>query len=95
MDGVSSIALASGLGIGVVFSTVPLLFYQGGITLFATWFGDFFPEIMVTEMSAVGGILLIGMSINILDIKKINVMNMLPSLVVIIILIWLLPDINI
>jgi len=49
---------------------VPLLFYQGGITLFATWFGDFFPEIMVTEMSAVGGILLIGMSINILDIKK-------------------------
>jgi len=95
MDGVSSIALASGLGIGVIFSIFPLLLFQGGITLFASWFGDFFPEVMITEMSAVGGILLIGMSINILEIKKMNVMNMLPSLVVIIILLWLLPDINI
>ena len=95
MDGVSSIALASGLGIGVIFSIFPLLLFQGGITLFASWFGDFFPEVMITEMSAVGGILLIGMSINILEIKKMNVMNMLPSLVVIIILLWLLPDIKI
>lgn len=95
MDGVSSIALASGLGIGVVFSVVPLFLYQGGITLFASWFGDFFPEVMVTEMSAVGGILLIGMSLSILEIKKINVMNMLPSLVVIIILLWLFPEISI
>ncbi len=95
MDGISSIALASGLGIGVLFSIVPLFLYQGGITFFASIFGDFFPAVMITEMSAVGGILLIGMSINILDIKKINVMNMLPSLVVIIILLWLLPYINI
>lgn len=95
MDGVSSIALASGLGIGVLFSIVPLFLLQGGITFFASIFGDFFPAVMIAEMSAVGGILLIGMSINILNIKKINVMNMLPSLVVIIILLWLLPDINI
>ncbi len=95
MDGVASIALASGLVIGGRFSVVPLFLYQGGITMFATWFGDFFPEIMITEISAVGGILLIGMSINILNIKKINVMNMLPALVVIILLLWLLPDISI
>jgi len=93
MDGVSSIALASGLGVGVLFSVVPLFIFQGGITLFASWFGDFFPEIMVTEISAVGGILLIGMSINILNIKKINVLNMLPSLAVVIILLWLYPEI--
>jgi len=94
MDGVSSIALASGLGIGVLFSVVPLLIFQGGITLFASMFGDFIPEIMIIEMSAVGGILLIGMSISILNIKKINVLNMLPSLFVIILLLWLFPEIG-
>ncbi|NQU35938.1 MAG: DUF554 domain-containing protein [Bacteroidetes bacterium] len=95
MDGVSSIALAAGLGIGVMFSVVPLLIFQGGITLLASIFGDFIPQIMVTEMSAVGGILLIGMGISILDIKKINVMNMLPALVTIIILLWLFPAVGI
>ncbi len=60
MDGVSSIALASGLGIGVLFSAVPLLIYQGGITLLASGFGEFFPEIMVIELSAVGGGVVLG-----------------------------------
>lgn len=92
MDGISSIALASGLGIGVLFSAVPLLIYQGGITLLASEFGEFFPELMVIELSAVGGILLIGLGINILEIKKINVMNMLPALVMIVVLLWLIPD---
>jgi len=95
MDGVSSIALASGLGIGVVFSAIPLLIYQGGITLLAMGFGEFFPEVYITEISAVGGILLIGLGISILEIKKIKVMNMLPALVMIVILLWLLPDFGI
>ena len=91
MDGVSSIALASGLGVGVLFSAVPLLIFQGGITLLAMWLGDFFPAVMVTELSAVGGILLLGLGIDILGIKKIKVINMLPALVVIVVLIWLFP----
>jgi uncharacterized membrane protein YqgA involved in biofilm formation len=95
MDGVSSIALASGLGIGVLFSAVPLLIFQGGITLLAAGFGEFFPEVMVVELSAVGGILLIGLGINILEIKKINVMNMLPALVMIVVLLWLVPEFGI
>ncbi len=95
MDGVSSIALASGLGVGVLFSAVPLLIFQGGITLLAAGFGEFFPEVMVIELSAVGGILLIGLGINILEIKKINVMNMLPALVMIVVLLWLVPNIGI
>lgn len=95
MDGVSSIALASGLGIGVLFSAIPLLIYQGGITLLAMGFGEFFPELYVTELSAVGGILLIGLGINILEIKKIRVMNMLPALVLIIVFLWLIPDFGI
>lgn len=95
MDGVSSIALASGLGIGVMFSVVPLMIFQGGLTILSSIFGDFIPQVMITEISAVGGILLIGMGISILDIKKINVMNMLPALVTIIILLWLFPEIGI
>jgi len=95
MDGVSSIALASGLGIGVMFSALPLLIFQGGITLLAAGFGEFFPEVMILELSAVGGILLIGLGINILEIKKINVMNMLPALVMIVILLWLVPEFGI
>lgn len=95
MDGVSSIALASGLGVGVVFSAIPLLIYQGGITLLAMGFGEFIPPIYVSELSAVGGILLIGLGINVLEIKKIKVMNMLPALVMIVILLWLIPDFGI
>jgi uncharacterized membrane protein YqgA involved in biofilm formation len=95
MDGVSSIALASGLGIGVMFSVVPLIIFQGGLTLLAMFFGDFFPEIMITELTAVGGILLMGLGIDILEIKKIKVMNMLPALVMILLFLWLIPEIGI
>ena len=95
MDGVSSIALASGLGIGVSFSIIPLFIFQGGLTLLAIYFGDFFPEIMVTELTAVGGILLMGLGIDILEIKKIRVMNMLPALLMIIIFLWLFPEIKV
>ena len=94
MDGISSIALASGLGIGVLFSALPLFIYQGAITWLASGFGEFFPAVMITEMSAVGGILLIGLSINILEIKKINVMNIFPALAVILFLILLMHDIS-
>ena len=93
MDGISSIALASGLGIGVSFSIIPLFIFQGGLTLLAMYFGDFFPEIMITELTAVGGILLMGLAIDILEIKKIRVMNMLPSLLMIILFLWLFPEI--
>jgi len=95
MDGVSSIALASGLGIGVLFSAIPLLAFQGGITLLAMWLGNFFPPVMITELSATGGILLLGLGINILGIKQIKVINMLPALIMIILFMWLIPAIGI
>ena len=86
LDGFSSIALAASLGIGVIFSAVPLLIYQGGLTLFARYVEDFFTTAMITELSAVGGILLLGLGLSLLDIKKISVSNMLPSLVIAVIL---------
>ena len=78
-----------------MFSAIPLLIYQGGITLMASEFGEFVPQVMILELSATGGILLIGLAINVLEIKKIRVMNMLPSLVMIVVFLWLFPEIGI
>jgi hypothetical protein len=89
LDGFSSIALSAGLGVGVIFSVIPLLIYQGGLTLFAGWLGQFFNDIVINEISAVGGLILVGLGINILEIKKIKVINMLPGLLVAVILAYL------
>jgi len=89
MDGFSSIALASAFGIGVTFSVIPLLIFQGGITLIAWWLGEFFPEVIINDLTAVGGILLIGLGVNILDLKHIKIMNMLPALLFAILFSWI------
>lgn len=88
MDGFSSIALASAMGVGVLFSVVPLLIYQGGITLFAEYFQEHATDLFVNELTAVGGILLLGLGISILDIKKVNIVNMLPALIYILVLVY-------
>ena len=89
MDGFSSIALASAFGLGVAFSVVPLFIFQGGITLFAWWLGEFFPEVIINDLTAVGGILLIGLGVNILELKHIRIMNMLPALLFAILFSWI------
>lgn len=89
MDGFSSIALAAAMGIGVIFSIIPLIIYQGGLTLAASWAGDYFDIAVINELTAVGGILLLGLGLKILEIKNIKVINMLPSLVIVVILAWL------
>ncbi|HHN48708.1 MAG TPA: DUF554 domain-containing protein, partial [Bacteroidales bacterium] len=90
MDGFSSIALAAAMGIGVMFSVVPLLLYQGGITLFAGSLQNVLSEPMILEITAAGGIILLGMGINILEIKKIQVLNLLPALVMAVVFYYLI-----
>jgi len=86
MDGCSSIALSSALGTGVLFSVIPLLIYQGGLTLFAVALGSVFSQPIINELTAVGGILLIGLGINILEIKRLRIVNMLPALAIVVVL---------
>lgn len=86
MDLFSAMLLASAFGVGVIFASVPLLIFQGGITLIAMFAGDFLSKEIIEGLTALGGILLIGLGINILEIKKLRVVNMLPSLLVIVIL---------
>lgn len=80
LDGFTSIALAAGLGMGVLFSIVPLLLFQGGITLLAFYAGSFFDTSIINELSATGGVLLCGLGLNILNITKIKVMDLLPAI---------------
>ncbi len=82
MDGVAGAMLASALGVGVVFSVIPLLLYQGGLTLAAAVLGSGLPEQVVAEVSAAGGVLLIGLGIDILGIRKMNAANILPALLI-------------
>lgn len=89
MDGFGSLALASALGIGVLFSIIPLFIFQGGLTLLAFWLGNLMPVMVINEMTAVGGLMLIGLGFSIMEIKKIKVINMLPALVFSIILAYL------
>ena len=86
LDGFSSIVLAATMGVGVLFSFIPLLIFQGGLTIFASNMQPVFTEIMINELTAVGGIILLGLGITMLEIKKIRILNMLPSLIVVVIL---------
>lgn len=80
IDGISAIIFASTLGIGVAFSAVSVFIYQGIITLTASLVKVLLTDGVIREMSAVGGILIIGIGINVLEIKRIRVGNMLPAI---------------
>jgi uncharacterized membrane protein YqgA involved in biofilm formation len=80
LDGISSIALASTLGIGVLFSVIPLIIFQGGLTIFASTLQVYLTESVISEISATGGILLLGLGLSILEIKKIKTVNMIPAI---------------
>lgn len=80
LDGITAIIFASTMGIGTAFAAIPIFIYQGSITLLATYIKDILTPEVITEISAVGGILIIAIGINLLNIKKIKVGNMLPSI---------------
>ena len=81
LDGVASVIFASTLGIGVMFSVGPVFLYEGAMVLGATLIKDFLRPEMITEVSAVGGILIIAIALNLLGLKKIKIGNMLPAII--------------
>lgn len=82
MDFISAIAFAAALGPGVLFSAIPILVFQGGITLLAGVAEPFLTSEVITEMSAAGGVILFGMAINLLGLRKerIKVGDMIPAI---------------
>jgi uncharacterized membrane protein YqgA involved in biofilm formation len=83
LDGFASLALASTLGVGVMFSILVVLVYQGGLSLIAIQAQSFFSENMLAELSAVGGVLLVGLAIGtLLELRPIRIGNLLPALLI-------------
>lgn len=80
LDGISAIVFAATLGIGVAFSAIPVLGYQGLITLAAGLLKPLLTDVVVSQMSIVGSILIMAIGFSILEIKKFKVGNMLPSI---------------
>lgn len=89
MDFFSALLLASAFGIGVLVSSIPLLIFQAALTLLAMYASSFFTPSIIQGLTSVGGILLIGLGINILEIKRLRIMNMLPALLVVVLLLWI------
>lgn len=90
LDGFASMAFASTLGIGVLFSAVMVLVYQGAITLLAAQLNALVTKPMMAELTATGGVLLLGIAISsLLEIKKIRVGNFLPALVIAPLIVWI------
>ena len=91
LDGFASIAFASTLGVGVMFSSLIILVYQGGISLLANQLNAIVTDPMMAEMTATGGVILMGVAINnLLELKKIRVGNFLPALAVAPLIVWVL-----
>ncbi len=80
LDGITAIIFASSFGMGVIFSALSVLLYQGTITLLAAWMRPFLTPPVVAQMSAVGGLLILAIGINLLDIKRIRIGNMVPAI---------------
>ena len=82
LDGITSLVLASNFGIGIILSAVVLFVWQGSIYLSAEFIAPYITPELLTEISIIGGILLLATGLNILNITKIKTLNLLPSLLI-------------
>ncbi|MGI6649083.1 MAG: DUF554 domain-containing protein [Bacillota bacterium] len=94
LDGILAIVFASSMGIGVLASAISVFLYQGAITLAASLLQEIISQPIITEMSATGGLLIVGIGLNILEIKEIKVGNLLPGIFVAIPLTLLFTRLN-
>jgi hypothetical protein len=84
LDGFTSIALASVYGLGVLFSIVPLFLLQAGLTLLAVPLQGVLSTVIINQLTAVGGTLILGIGLSLLELKRVKTVNMLPALVVVV-----------
>lgn len=82
IDGFTAIAFAATMGFGVVLSAIPVFIYQGTLTIAASWVQALMTPEIIAEMTATGGLLIMGIGLNIMEITKIKVGNLLPAIFV-------------
>lgn len=80
LDGISSIVFGASLGLGVAFSAVAVFLYQGSIALLASFLQPLLNDAVIAEMTCVGSLLIVALSLNMLGLTKIKVMNLVPSI---------------
>lgn len=94
MDGFSSIAIAAAFGNGVLFTAIPLFIFQASLTLMASTLKNALSDALITDLTAVGGLIILALGLSILNLKQLKVVNMLPSLVIVLVLYKLYPLLN-
>jgi uncharacterized membrane protein YqgA involved in biofilm formation len=95
MDGFAALALASTLGLGVLFSVISVLIYQGSISLLASQAQAILNDAMIAEMTAVGGILLLGLAVgSLLELRSVRTGNLLPALLLAPLIVWIVESAN-
>ncbi len=90
LDGVASIIMSATMGVGVVFSAVPVFLYQGAIGLAASRMQFFFTPEVVQEISATGGLVILGIGLDMLGAARVRAANLLPALPLAALLAWAL-----
>lgn len=90
LDGFAAMAFAAAMGTGVIFSALPVLLLQGLITIFAVYLQAVLSPDMILELKATGGILIMGISLNMLELTKIRLSNLLPALPCVVLIVFLM-----
>lgn len=91
MDGFMAIMMTAAMGIGVIFSVITILVYQGGLTLLSAWAAPWVSDLILSEITGVGGLMIMMIGINLLGLKKIKTADFIPALVVIVLFAGLEP----
>lgn len=94
LDGFMSIIFAGAMGPGVAFSALSILVYQGILTLISVWVKPFVTDIMLAELTGIGGALVIMIGLGLLDIKKFKTGDFLPALIITILLVLAFPYVS-
>ncbi len=89
LDGFAAVAFASVMGMGVAFSAIVVLVVQGLLTVGASLFSGILSHAMISELTATGGVIMLGIALHMLDLKKIRIANFLPALVVAPLIVWI------
>ena len=91
LDGFMAISFAAAMGVGTAFSTIVILVYQGLLTLMSGFLQPYVSDLLISEVSACGGAIIVMIGINLIGLKKIKTANFIPALIVEILFVIFVP----
>lgn len=91
LDGFVSIMFAGAMGIGVAFSALTILVYQGALTLLSVYIKPYVSDLMLSELTAIGGALIIMIGLNLLEVRRLKTGNFLPAMLITILFVLAMP----